>query len=259
MERKVLIMSLSNEFDERFQEMKHIDRSNEARRTSLLKLQDKVGKKKRYVAPIIISIAMVAVASFLTFSLINTENPTNHLATEIAAEDKNIAAVRAVLESEFTVPNEEYILIQKNINKKMNEISQSLPEGSGEFGTPADSAELLAYKELVKETYGPYYTDNAYEQLIPTNQAFQYHLSTELEEVRYQMKVSDIQVTQSENELAPKNYDFIAQVEYTNNDGKVSHHEIKGMAILSEVGKIGKFVIRDVGGLQQKIEEDKGY
>lgn len=259
MERKVLTMSLSNEFDERFKEMKHIDRSNEARRTSLLKLESKVGKKNRYIAPIIVGIAMIAVATFLTFSLINTENPSNHLADEIASEDKNIAAVRAVLKSEFTVPNEEYILIQKNINKKMNEISQNLPEGSAGFQLPADSAELLAYKELVKKTYGPYYTDNAYEHLIPTNQAFQYHLSTELEEVRYQMNVMDIQVNQSKNESSPKNYDFVAQIEYTNNAGKVSHHEINGMAILSEVGRIGKLSIRDVGGLLEKINEDKGY
>ncbi|EPD53261.1 hypothetical protein HMPREF1210_00992 [Paenisporosarcina sp. HGH0030] len=252
-------MDPSKEFDEHFQKMQHIDRSNEARRNSLLKLQDKVGREKRYVAPIFISIAMVAVACFLIFSLVKTENPTNHLAAEIADEDKNKAAVQAILESEFTVPNEEYILIQKNINKKMDEISQSLPEGSAGFGLPADSPESLAYEELVKKTYGPYFMDYAYEHLIPTNQAFQFHFGTELEEVRYQMKVSDIQVTQSENKSAPKNYDFTAQVEYKNNVGEVSRHEIQGMAILSEEGKIGKFEIRDVGGLHEKIEEDNGY
>ena len=122
MERKVLLMDPSKEFDEHFQKMQHIDRSNEARRNSLLKLQDKVGREKRYVAPIFISIAMVAVACFLIFSLVKTENPSNHLAAEIADEDKNKEAVQAVLESEFTVPNEEYMLIVKNIDKKMDEI-----------------------------------------------------------------------------------------------------------------------------------------
>ena len=174
----------------------------------------------------------------------------------VSTEDKNKEAVRAVLESEFTVPNEEYILIQKNIEKKMDEIQQSLPEGSG-FGIPEDSPEWLAYEELVKKTYKPYFMDSMYEKLIPTNQAFQFHLSTELEDVRYEMEVSDIQVTKSENINTPKFYDFIAQVEYTNNEGTVSQHGIKGMAILSEEGKIGKFEIRDVGGLLEKIEADK--
>ena len=66
------------------------------------------------------------------------------------------------------------------------------------------------------------------------------------------MKVSDIQVTKSENKNTPKFYDFTAQVEYTNNAGEVSHHEVKGTAILSEPGKIGKFEIRNDGGLGEK-------
>lgn len=264
MERKVLLMNPSKEFDELFQKMQHIDRSNTARRNSLLKLQDKVGREKRYVAPIFVSIAMVAVACFLIFSLVNqNSNPTNNLAAEVADEDKNKAAVQAVLESEFTVPNEEYLRIQKNIDKKMTEISESLPEENNGFGVPEDSPEWIAYEELVKKTYKPYFMDYMYEKLIPTNIAFSYHYGYgDLggdQEVRYEMEVSDIQVTQSENKSAPKNYDFTAQVEYKNNDGEVSHHEIQGMAILSEEGKIGKFEIRDVGGLHEKIEEDKGY
>ncbi|MFC6039005.1 hypothetical protein ACFPYN_05995 [Paenisporosarcina macmurdoensis] len=191
---------------------------------------------------------------FAFFSIEQTEQQKEVVAS---TADKNKEAVRAVVESELTVPNKEYILIQKSIDKKMDEIRESLPEGSS-FGMPEDSAEWIAYEKLVKKTYGPYFMDYAYDDLIPTNQAFQFHFRTEEEQVRYQMKVSDIQVTQSENESSPKNYDFIAQVDYTNNDGKVTQHEIKGMAILSEVGKIGKYSIRDVGGLMEKISEDNG-
>ncbi|MGB2993730.1 MAG: hypothetical protein WBB47_13950 [Paenisporosarcina sp.] len=244
-------MDPSKEFDELFQKMQHIDRSNDARRNSLLKLQDKVGRKKRYVAPIFISIAMVAVACFLFFSLVKTENPSNHLAAEIADEDKNKEAVRAVLESELTVPNEEYNLIVQNIDKKMDEIS------GGEI--PSDSAEFQAYQDLVKKTYGPYFMDYAYDKLITNSIAFRYHYGFfgYEEFVRYEMKVSDIQVTKSENESSPKNYDFTAQVEYTDNDGKVTQHEVKGMAILSEPGKIGKFEIHDDTGLEEKISVDQ--
>ncbi|MBO0603543.1 hypothetical protein I2483_17905 [Sporosarcina sp. E16_3] len=176
----------------------------------------------------------------------------------VSTEDKNKEAVRVVLESEFTVPNEEYILSQKNIEKKMDEIQQSLPEGTG-FGMPMDSPEWLAYEELVGKTYKPYFMDYTYEKLIPTNQAFQFHLSTELEDVRYEMKVSDIQVTKSGNINTPKFYDFTAQVEYTNNAGEVSQHEVKGTAILSEPGKIGKFEIRDVGGLGEQVRVDRKW
>ncbi len=175
----------------------------------------------------------------------------------VSSEDKNKEAVRAVLESHLTVPNEEYIRIQKSIIKKMNEIRESLPEGSS-YGIPEDSVEWLAYEELVRKTFGPYFMDYAYNSLIPTNQAFQFHFGTELEEVHYQLKVSDIQVTQSENKNTPKDYDFTAQIKYTSNTGEVSQHEIKGVAILSEIGKIGNFTIHDVDGLPEKISEDKG-
>lgn len=175
----------------------------------------------------------------------------------VSREDKNKEAVRAVLESQLTVPNEDYIKIQKGIIKKMDAIQESLPEGSS-FGLPEDSAEWLAYEELVRKTFGPYFMDYAYDSLIPTNEAFQFHFGTELEEVRYQMKVNDIQVTQSDNKNTPKQYDFIAQIEYTSNIGDVSQHEVKGVSILSEIGKIGKFTITDVDGLSEKISEDKG-
>ncbi|MGB2993419.1 MAG: hypothetical protein WBB47_12355 [Paenisporosarcina sp.] len=251
-------MDPSKEFDELFQRMQHIDRSNESKRTSLLNIQNKVARKNRYIAQIFVSIAMVAAAIYLTFSLINTENPSTQLAAQIADEDKNKAAVQVVLESEFTVPNENYMIVIKNIDKKMEEIRQRSPEAGF---IPEDSPEWIAYEDLVKKTYGPYFMDYAFDKLISQNVAFNYHYGYFGidESVRYQMKVSDIQVTQSKNESSPKNYDFSAQVEYKNNVGEVSYHEIQGMAILSEEGKIGKFEIRDVGGLQEKIEEDKGY
>ena len=196
------------------------------------------------------------ISSCFLFASCSEEKPELQEEVVVSTEDKNKEAVRVVLESEFTVPNEEYILIQKNIEKKMDEIQQSLPEGTG-FGMPMDSPEWLAYEELVEKTYKPYFMDYTYEKLIPTNQAFQFHLSTELEDVRYEMKVSDIQVTKSENINTPKFYDFTAQVEYTNNAGEVSQHEVKGTAILSEPGKIGKFEIRDDGGLGEQVHVDR--
>ncbi|MGB3262039.1 hypothetical protein [Paenisporosarcina sp.] len=177
-------------------------------------------------------------------------------------DEKNKEAVRAVLESEFTAPNETYIQIQKDIDKKSDEIEQNLPDDAVGFEFPSDSPEWLAYEELVSKTYEPYYTDHLFERLIPTNMAFDNHhqlyfTSREFYngEHRYKMKVSDMQVTQSENENTPKHYDFSFQVEYTNHSGEVSKHNISGDAILSEVGKIGKLSILDDDGLREKVRE----
>lgn len=260
-------MDPSKEFDELFKKMQHTDRTDHARRNSWLKIQDKASKKKRHIAPILISVVMVAAACFLVFTLVNPHATTNNnVAIEIPVEDQNKAAVTAVLESEFTAPNEEFILIQKNLDKKADEIRESLPEGSGGFEIPGDSPEWLAYEKLVEKTYKPYFMDYMYDHLIPQVIAFSYHhelywIDEELNGGKKvsEMKISDIQVNKSENERTPKQYDFSASVEYKNNAGDVSKHAIRGRAILSEVGKMGDFSVRDDGGLREKISEDKGY
>jgi hypothetical protein len=198
------------------------------------------------------------ISSCFLFAGCSEENPEHQEEVVVSSEDKNIEAVQAVLESEFTVPNEEYLVIVKNIDKKMTEIGSHTPEanevnGGEESGV---SDEWRAYEDLVKKTYGPYFTDNAFDTLISNVIAFKYHygyLGFD-ENVRYEMKVSDIQVTKSKNINTPKFYDFTAQVEYTNNAGEVSQHEVKGTAILSEPGKIGKFEIRDDGGLGEQVQ-----
>ncbi|QFF99166.1 hypothetical protein PB01_10175 [Psychrobacillus glaciei] len=189
------------------------------------------------------------------------ENPELQEVVDVSSEDKNREAVQAVLESEFTVPNEEYLVIVKNINKKMTEIGSNTPEANEVNGVEESgvSDEWLAYEDLVKKMYGPYFMDYAFETLISNAIAFNYHYGYLGfgENVRYEMIVSDIQVTKSENNNTPKFYDFTAQVEYTNNAGEVSQHEVKGAAILSEPGKIGKFEIRDDGGLGEKVSVDR--
>lgn len=58
------------------------------------------------------------------------ENTEPQVEAVVSSEDKNIIAVQAVLESEFTVPNEEYLVIVKNIDKKMTEIGSNTPEAN---------------------------------------------------------------------------------------------------------------------------------
>jgi len=201
------------------------------------------------------------ISSCFLFAGCLEENPELQEEVVVSSEDKNIEAVQAVLESEFTVPNEEYLVIVKNIDKKMTEIGSNTPEANEVNGVEESgvSDEWRAYEDLVKKMYGPYFMDYAFDTLISNVIAFKYHygyLGFD-ENVRYEMKVSDILVTKSENNNTPKFYDFTAQVEYTNNAGEVSQHEVKGTAILSEPGKIGKFEIRDDGGLGEKVSVDR--
>ncbi len=114
-------------------------------------------------------------------------------------------------------------------------------------------------KTSVKKTYGPYFTDHLYEFLISNVIAFRYHYGYIGfdENTRYKMEVRDIQVIQSVNKNTPKHYDFTVQVKYTNNTGEVSQHEVRGITILSEPGKIGKFEIRDDSGLGEKVWVDR--
>lgn len=201
------------------------------------------------------------ISSCLLFTGCSEENSEPEEEVVVSSEDKNIEAVQAVLESEFTVPNEEYLVIVKNIEKKMTEIGSHTPEANEVNGDEESgvSDEWRAYEDLVKKMYGPYFMDYAFDTLISYSIAFHYHYGYFGfdEKVRYKMKISDIQVTKSENINTPKFYDFTAQVEYTNNVGEVSKHEVKGTAILSEPGKIGRFEIRDDSGLGEKVSVDR--
>lgn len=241
-------MGPSKEFDELFQKMQHNDRTHEARTNSLQKLQDKVSKKKRHVAPIFISIVMVAVACFLVFTLINqSPNPTDHLAAEIENEDKNKAAIRAVLEKEFTGPDEEYLRILEELHRQQMDSSYDGYVGQDQ---PPDNTEYMAY---IEETYASYFTENGLHNFIMTTPALMYHYNGS--DVDYKMSISDIEVVQSDNPNAPKKYSFSAQVEYEDKNGETTQYKVNGDAICSEEGKIGKIFFH-AAGLQEKINED---
>ncbi|MFF2755545.1 hypothetical protein ACFVR1_17650 [Psychrobacillus sp. NPDC058041] len=201
------------------------------------------------------------ISSCFLFVGCSEKNSEHQEEVDVSLEDKNREAVQAVLESEFTVPNKEYLVIVKNIDKKMTEIGSHTPEANEVNGVEESgvSDEWRAYEDLVKKMYGPYFMDYAFDKLISNAIAFNYHYGYLGfgENVRYEMTVSNIQVTKSENNNTPKFYDFTAQVEYTSNAGEVSQHEVKGVAILSEPGKIGKFEIRDDGGLRKKVSVDR--
>ena len=109
--------------------------------------------------------------------VVRKKNPEPQKEIVVSSEDKNIEAVRAVLESEFTVPNEEYLVIVKNIDKKMTEIGSNSPESNEVNGIEESgvSDEWRAYEDLVKKMYEPYFMDYAFDTLISNAIAFRYH------------------------------------------------------------------------------------
>lgn len=236
----------SKEFDELFQEMQHIERSKEARRKSLLTLQQKLDKKKHHIAPIFISIVMASVVFFLVFTLINqNSSPANNLAVGIADEDKNKAAIRYVLETEFTGPDEEYLVILEELHRQ-----QTDPSYEGYVGNdkPHNPEKLITY---VKKTYSSYFTESGLDGFTNSTPAFAYHWL----EIDYRMSINDIEVVQSKNSSAPKNYSFTGQVQYVDKDGETSQFEISGNAICSELGKIGRITITGTE-LMDQLRED---
>ncbi|AMQ06516.1 hypothetical protein H7992_13180 [Sporosarcina sp. resist] len=160
-------------------------------------------------------------------------------------EDKNKAVIRAVLEKVFTGPDEEYLRLSEELYKQ-----QMDPSYEGYVGTEVapDTEEITSY---LKESYSSYFTELGFDFFVNATPALGYHSYP----VDYQLSIADIEVIQSDNPIAPKEYDFTAQVEYVNEAGKTTQFEISGMAICSEEGKIGRITIND-GGLLKKINED---
>ncbi|KAA0965797.1 hypothetical protein FQ087_05855 [Sporosarcina sp. ANT_H38] len=173
------------------------------------------------------------------------ENPEDPGDIVIPLEDKNKAAISAVLEKAFTGPDEEYLRLSEELYKQ-----QMVPSYEGYVGTDVapDTEDINLY---VKESYSSYFTELGFNSFVNTTPALGFHSYP----VDYQFSIADIEVVQSDNPITPKDYDFTAQVEYINADGKTTQFVISGMAICSEEGKIGRITIND-GGLLKKINED---
>lgn len=106
----------------------------------------------------------------------------------------------------------------------------------------------------MKKTYKPYFTDNAFGMLIPTNFAFiyQYYLTIK-EDASNELNLSDIVIKQVENH--PTIYRFIFEVEFVNSAGEISTHQLKGETICLEDDKIGKIQFGDAAlGLMEEIK-----
>lgn len=184
------------------------------------------------------------------------ENPENQGEAAVTLEDKNKAAIQAVIEIEFTGPNEEYMRLLKNVLNKSRELHENEEDVKKYTSDPLEGTpELVEYRKFLEKTYAPYFMDYAYDAFELFAFSYQYSFVNE-QDKSYQMKVSDIEVIQSDNPNAPKKYNFTALVEYKNKSEEITQYEISGSAICSEEGKIGSIGFGDNHKLMQKVRED---
>ncbi len=156
---------------------------------------------------------------------------------------KTRETIQAVIEKEFNGPDKKYMeLWDAATATQTGDMSQE------EYDAWMETPEYKAYINYMKDTYSPYFTENAYD-IFSRSGAFYYSFSDQ----EYKITTSDIQINQSENE--DTFYNFTFNVTYENDNGETSDYRFDGNAIVPKEGKIGKIQFNDKDGLSQKITE----
>ncbi|MFJ8066077.1 hypothetical protein ACIQYS_15730 [Psychrobacillus sp. NPDC096426] len=246
-------MEPSKEFDKLFEEMKHVKRSDKAKHNTWLALKGKIeAKRKRNIFPAFISIAIVAIASFL---FITFSNPSETEKT--AGPLSNEEVIRAVLEREFNGPDME---LSRLINDWMNLQNETEANNQEEYDQLLESNEYKDFMNYYPATFGKYFTENMVTKAISTNMVFKYNhslLNNDLE-----MHLENVQIEQEKDH--PTIYRPIIEVSLTNSQGQKVFHTLREEFIFStsEPGKIGSYNgVKGGGGieLQEKIENFSAF
>ncbi|WP_419957326.1 hypothetical protein [Psychrobacillus psychrotolerans] len=246
-------MDPSKEFDKLLAEMKHVERSEEAKRNTWLALKAKVEtKRKRPIIPAFISLAIIAIASFLIFTYIN---PSETEQSSQAIDNEKI--IRAVLEREYNGPDMELARLQ---DEWWDLQSVTETKNQEEYDQLLQSKKYTDLMDYYSTIYGEYFTENMLKNAIASNLIFKYNYS--LIENSIEVHLENVKVVQ-EKEHA-NIYRPIIEVSLTNNEGQKVFHTLKEEFIFStsEPGKIGSYNgVRDGGGieLQEKIENFPAY
>ncbi|WP_341202030.1 hypothetical protein [Planomicrobium okeanokoites] len=238
-------MNLSKNQDQLFKELNNIERSQEMKKATYLKLQNRMQKKRSYpLMPAVISVALVAVTCFLVFSFLNDP-------PETAGPPTDVEAIEEVLNTQLNKPEDEFFDIVYAKWQRMEEVYAADTELTSDpmEGTP----ELLAYDEYIEKQFKPYFTDNGFDNFKVQPMDFHYFFAMDNQR-NYEMELLDLDIEQSEN--TSTNYSFSAEVEYTDPTGGSNVYNLMGKAIVPEKGKIGSIQFTDVDGLQQQISDD---
>lgn len=246
-------MDPSKEFDKLLAEMKHVERSEEAKRNTWLALKAKVEtKRKRPIIPAFISLAIIAIASFLIFTYIN---PSETEQSSQAIDNEKI--IRAVLEREYNGPDMELARLQ---DEWWDLQSVTETKNQEEYDQLLQSKKYTDLMDYYSTIYGEYFTENMLKNAIASNLFFEYNYS--LIENSIEVHLENVKLVQEKEH--PNIYRPIIEVSLTNNEGQKVFHTLREEFIFStsEPGKIGSYNgVRDGGGieLQEKIENFPAY
>ena len=245
-------MEPSKEFDELFADMKNVERSNEARRNTWLAVKGRMEKKKRRVFPAIISLAIVAIASFLIITYLMPSEPE-----QTAKSLTNEEVIMAVLEREYNGPDEE---LERLMQEWFDLQSKTSAESQEEYNKLLDSKEYKDYMNYYYSSFSEYFTENELKQAINTVMVFKYNHY--LLDKDISIHLEKVQIEQEKDH--PNIYRPIVEVSLTNSKGQKISHTLKEEFIFSktEPGKIGRYnVMRDSDGvpLRDKIENFDAY
>lgn len=245
-------MEPSKEFDELFADMKNVERSNEARRNTWLAVKGRMEKKKRRVFPAIISLAIVAIASFLIITYLMPSEPE-----QTAKSLTNEEVIMAVLEREYNGPDEE---LERLMQEWFDLQSKTNAESQEEYDKLLDSKEYKDYMNYYYSSFSEYFTENELKQAINTVMVFKYN--HDLLDKDISIHLEKVQIEQEKDH--PNIYRPIVEISLTNSKGEKIFHTLKEEFIFSktEPGKIGRYNgTGDVDGipLRDKIENFNAY
>lgn len=239
-------MEPSKEFDELFEEMKNVERTEEAKENTWLSLKAKIEtKRKRHILPMFISLAIVAIAYFLVITFINpseTEQATLALTNE--------EVIKAVLEKEYNGPDME---ISRLLNDWWNLQSTTKTETQEEYDQLLESKEYKDFMNYYQTTFGEYFTDNMLTNAISSNLVFKYHHY--LIDNGLEMHLENVKIVQEKDH--PNIFRPIIEVSLTNSEGQKIFHTLREEFIFStsEPGKIGRYnITQDGDGINLRVK-----
>lgn len=182
-------------------------------------------------------------------TIIDTSEETTKEGAE--AEFSNEEAISAVVSKMFTAPDEAFI----ELERKMFDFQSAQGEmGEEEYQEFLESPEYEAYISYIENKYADYFTADEFEDFLNSGMHPWYALNNL--DGDFKATPKRVEVEQSENPNAEKNYNFAAVVEYTNPEGVTEEYTVEGMAIMPEEGQIGKFTFTDGGGFMEQVQQD---
>ncbi|MEK4521125.1 hypothetical protein MKX96_05720 [Psychrobacillus sp. FSL W7-1493] len=225
-------MEPSKEFDELFEEMKQVERSNEARRNTWLAIKERTEQKKRRRFPAVLVLAAIAIASYFLITNVMVPSETEQTAQPLTNEE----VIMAVIEKEYNGPDME---LERLLRAWFDLQSKTPTKNQEEYNKLQESKESTDYINYYYKSFGEYFTKDMMEQAISTVRVFKYN--SQLIDSNLDMNLEKVQIKQDKDH--PTIYRATVEVSLTNNKGQKIFHTLKEEYIFSktEPGKIGRY------------------